>query len=157
MKAKFKRGSSGVFKDRARDLRRALPALAAQGARTAELHAKRGLVVNIYGTERGKYSRTRKLLQQVYAQGHASGTSLGIQVGDNAEYASFIEFGTGPWALTPEQLNGYVQGMNPGSLLRFGRSGKAYLIAGPYIAPAMHSARHLTHGRMQRLMQELWA
>lgn len=155
-KGQFKRGSEGIFARRAQQLSKGLNAIAKQGARTAELHARKGLVVNVYGTERGKYRRTRNLLYKVYADGHASRTSIGIQVGDKAEYASNIEYGSGPHELTPQQLNGYLEVLKPGGVLRFGRSGKAYLLPGPYIGPALYYTRLLTTQRVRALMRELW-
>lgn len=157
MKLKVQRGSKGVFQKRADALRQNLKALAQQGARTAELKARESLMVNVYRTERGGYRRTRNLFRQVYAEGEASRTSLGIHVGDRAEYASFVEFGTGPYALSEQQLKAYLDALPPGGLLRFGRSGKAYMLPGPYIAPALFYARHLTHVRARALLRELWA
>lgn len=155
-KGTFKRGSKGVFSKRAKAIRSNMDALAKQGARTGLLHAQRGLVLNVYGTERGAYTRTRHLFRQLYADGHANRSSIGIQVGDRAEYASDIEYGSGPHELSPQQLNGYLEVMKPGGLLRFGRSGKAYLLPGPYVGPAIHYARLLTIQRVRALMHELW-
>lgn len=157
MKGRVKRGSAGVFRKRAEALRKNLPALATQGARTAQLHARRGVMLNVYDTERGEYRRSRDLLRSIYANGEANGSSVGIQVGASAPYASFIEYGTGPMGLSPEQLNGYLEVLPPGGLLRFGRSGRAYLLPGPFIAPALFAARHLTQQRARQLLQDLWA
>ncbi|GGL18308.1 hypothetical protein [Deinococcus radiotolerans] len=157
MKGKVKRGSAGVFRQRAEALRKNLPALATQGARTAELHARRGLMLNVYDTVRGEhYRRTRTLLKSIYAHGEANGSSIGIQLGADAPYASVIEYGSGPMGLTPEQLNGYLEVLPPGGLLRFGRSGRAYLLPGPFIGPALFAARARTHQRVRQLMQDLW-
>ena len=156
MKGRVKRGSAGVFRKRAEALRKNLPALATQGARTAQLHARRGVMLNVYDTERGEYRRSRDLLRSIYASGAANGSSVGIQVGASVPYASFIEYGTGPMGLSPEQLNGYLEVLPPGGLLRFGRSGRAYLLPGPFIAPALFAARHLTQQRARQLLQDLW-
>lgn len=155
-KAGFKRGSAGVFARRRQQLSQALQRLAEQGADDAELHAKKGLMLNVYGTARGRYERTGHLLGQVYADGHANSTSLGVQVGDRAEYASQIEYGSGPHELSPQQLKKYLDVLPPSGLLQFGRSGKAYLLPGPYVGPAIYLARLRTTQRMQVLMQELW-
>lgn len=157
MKGSFKRGSAGMFRQRAEQFRKRLPEIAQAGAKDAELHAKRGLVINVYGTEPGEhYVRTGLLLREVYASGQANGSSLGILVGDRAEYASDIEYGSGPHALTPQQLERYLNTLKPGGLLRFGRSGQAYLLPGPYIGPAIHYARYRTAERVRALMRELW-
>lgn len=156
MKGRVKRGSAGVFRKRAEALSKNLPALATQGARTAKLHAQRGVRLNVYDTERGEYRRSRDLLRSIYANGEANGSSVGIQVGASAPYASFIEYGTGPMGLSPEQLNGYLEVLPPGGLLRFGRSGRAYLLPGPFISPALFAARHLTQQRARQLLQDLW-
>ncbi|MFC4636994.1 hypothetical protein [Deinococcus hohokamensis] len=158
MKSKFKSGSRDVLKERRKLLGRNLNALAKQGARTAELHSQKGLILNVYGTEPGEhYRRTRKLLRDVYATGQANSTGLGIQVGNRAEYASLIEYGSGPYELSPQQLESYLEAVPAGGLLRFGRSGKAYLQPGPFNAPALHTARLLTIQRMHQLMQDLWS
>lgn len=156
MKITVKSGSKGLWKRRARAISRGLNGIAREGARSAELHARRGLMLNVYSTERGAYTRTRRLLGQVYASGQANATSLGIVVGDRAEYASFIEFGTGPYELTEQQLSAYLEALPRGGLLNFGRSGKAYLLPGPYLGPAITFARTLTRERLERLMQEAW-
>ncbi|MFC6662973.1 hypothetical protein [Deinococcus multiflagellatus] len=78
-------------------------------------------------------------------------------MGDRANHASFVEYGTGPHALTPAQLAGYLEALPPGGLLRFGRSGRAYLLPGPFIGPALFAARYRTHQRIRQLLQELWA
>ncbi|MBZ9715489.1 hypothetical protein [Deinococcus multiflagellatus] len=156
MKARTKRGSASVFRKRAQALQRNLGAIAQQGARTAELHARRGALLNVYQTAPGEYRRSRALLRHIYASGHASGSVIGIQVGDRANYASFVEYGTVPHALTPAQLASYLEALPPGGLLRFGRSGRAYLLPGPFIGPALFAARHRTHARIRQLLQELW-
>lgn len=156
MKLKIERERKGLWKKRARAISKGLPGLAKQGARTARLHAQRGAMANIYSTERGAYRRTRLFLRSIYAAGEANATSLGLIVGDRANYASFIELGTGPYELTEEQLASYLEVLPRGGLLRFGRSGKAYLLPGPVISPAMQFARTLTRERFVQLMEAVW-
>lgn len=157
MKGRVKRGSAGVFRKRAEALKKNLPALATQGARTAQLHARRGVMLNVYDTERGEYRRSRDLLRSIYANGESNGSSVGIQVGASAPYASFIEYGTGPMGLSPEQLNGYLEVLPPSGLLRFGRSGSAYLLPGPFIAPSLWAARYKMQFSYRSHLEVFWS
>lgn len=99
---KIERGSKGLWAKRAKALSKGLTGLAWEGARSAELHVRRGLMINVYATEPGVYERTT-LLRQVYSAGQANATSLGILVGNRAPYAMEIEFGTGPYELSEAQ------------------------------------------------------
>lgn len=156
MTAKVKRGDRRIYQKRMALLQAALDPLAKQGASTAEIHARRGLMLNVYNTVPGEYDRTKNLLRSVYASGQGNGATLGILVGDNANYASLIEYGTGPHEMSPAQLQQHLEVLPKGGLLRFGRTGQAYLLPGPYIGPAIIYARTLTRERLHTLMQSLF-
>ncbi|GAA0508371.1 hypothetical protein [Deinococcus depolymerans] len=156
MKVKVERARRDLWRRRAREISRALPALAAQGARTGLLHAQRGAMANVYSTEPGQYERTRELLRGIYADSNANASSLGIVVGDRANHASFVELGTGPYALSEEQRQVHLNTLPRGGLLRLGRSGKAYLLPGPFIGPAITYARTLTRERLNAVMADAW-
>ncbi|UQN04864.1 hypothetical protein [Deinococcus sp. QL22] len=156
MKVTIKRGQRNVFQRRAALLSASLGLIAADGARSAELQAKRSLNLNVYGTLPGQYTRTNNLLNQIYASGQANLGTLGILVGDRAPYASEVEYGTGPHELSPAQLQAYLDTLPRGGLLRFGRTGQAYLLPGPYLGPATVFARTLTRERLRTLMLTLW-
>jgi len=157
MKATVKRGKKGVFTRRAALLSASLGLIAAEGARSAQLHAQRSLALNVYATTPGQYHRTGFLLSQIYASGQANAGTLGIIVGDRASYASQIEYGTGRHELSPAQLQAYLDALPRGGNLIFGRTGQAYLLPGPFIGPAAVLARTLTRERLRRLMLTLWA
>lgn len=158
MKMSVKRGSKGVYGKRARALSRALDRLGREGARDGEAHARRSLAANVYSTAPGnRYRRTGHLLSQIYSAGHGNATSLGILLGDQATYASEVEYGTGPYELSPAQLEAYLVALPPGSVLSFGRSGLAYMLPGPYIGPGLRFAQFKTHERLRALLQQLWS
>lgn len=156
MKATVKRGSKGVYAKRAKALTRELPRIAAASALEGHAQAQRGLAANVYSTTPGNYRRTGLLLSQVYSGGTAGPVSLTIELGDRAPYASNVEYGTGPYELSAAQLEAYLQVLPPGGLLRFGRSGQAYLLPGPYLGPGLRFAQFKTHERLQALLQKLW-
>ncbi|UQN05457.1 hypothetical protein [Deinococcus sp. QL22] len=157
MRVKIEQGSKGLWAKRAKAISKGLGGLARDGARSAELHVRRGLQINVYATEPGEYERTKLLLRQVYSAGQANATSLGILVGNRAPYATEIEFGTGPYELSEAQLASYLEVLPRGGQLQFGRSGKAYLLPGPTLGPGITFARTLTRERFQRLMADAWA
>ncbi|MFC6751474.1 hypothetical protein [Deinococcus aquaticus] len=111
----------------------------------------------MYGTVAGEYDRTGHLRTEVFASGAANAGTLGLVVGDRAPYASEIEFGTGPYELNEAQRQAYLDVLPRGGLLRFGRTGQAYLLPGPYIGPALMFARTLTRERLIALMVALWS
>ena len=157
MKAKVKRGARGVNKRRARELSRALPGIAAKAQKAAYLQAALALNAGVYGTAPGRYRRTGNLRQSLSASAQANGTSIGLQVIDTAEYASAIEFGTGPHELSAGQLAAYLEAMPEGGLLNFGRSGKAYMLPHPYIGVGLYKGRSVTLQELRALLQRLWA
>ncbi|MFC3833510.1 HK97 gp10 family phage protein [Deinococcus rufus] len=157
MTLKLRRGHPTLLADRRRALKAALPRLAQRARDTAEAQAQRGLQLNVYGTVEGAYRRTHRLEASVYAAAQVTGGRLNVVVGDRAEYASFVEFGTGPHELTEPQLLAYLQAAAEPRLLRFGRSGQAYLLPGPYLTPAVFIARYQTRQTVQTLLRSLWA
>ncbi|WP_309571676.1 hypothetical protein [Deinococcus sp.] len=156
MTLKVKRGRATLLAQRIRALEQALPRLATRAAKIAELQAKRGLMLNVYGTAPGTYQRTEQLLLKVYAAGQAGAGRINVVVGDQAAYASLVEYGTGPSEFTEPQLLGYLEAMPEPRLLRFGRSGQKYLLPGPYVLPAVFIARHQTRQAVQGLIRTLW-
>ncbi|KQR37727.1 hypothetical protein ASF71_14700 [Deinococcus sp. Leaf326] len=146
-----------MYAKRGKALSRELPRLAAAAAQDGLSQAQRGLSANVYATAPGlRYQRTGQLLRQLYAAGTAGSGSLTVELGDRAAYASHIEYGTGPYELSPAQLEAYLKVLPPGGLLQFGRSGRAYLLPGPYIGPGLRFAQFKTHERVQAFMQKLW-
>ncbi|GGR31482.1 hypothetical protein [Deinococcus ruber] len=131
-----------------------LQALAETAAIAGEQQAQRGLTANVYGTEPGKYRRTKRLKFSTYKDGQYSGGVLRVILGDTAPYADKIEYGTGPHELSPAQLQQYLDVLPRGGLLRFGRSGKAYLYPGPYIGPGLIFARYRVREGVALIVQK---
>lgn len=157
LNGRIERNGSRVVRRRAALLSSALTPIAKQGERAALLHARRGLELNVYGTVSGEYDRTGRLRSELFASGAANAGTLGIVIGDRAPYASAIEYGTGPYELNEVQRQAYLDALPRGGLLRFGRTGQAYLLPGPYIGPALMYARTLTRERLMALMVALWS
>lgn len=157
LNGRIERKGSRVIRKRAALLSSALTPIAKQGERAALLHARRGLELNVYGTVSGEYDRTGHLRTELFADSVANAGTLGITVGDRAPYASEIEFGTGPYELNQAQLQAYLDALPRGGLLRFGRTGQAYLLPGPYVGPALMFARTLTRERLNALTVALWS
>lgn len=158
MKSQLKRkGSRSVFKRRAAQLQAGLPIITARVTQEGIRHAQRGAFLNIYGTTPGAYERTSKLFGQIYGYGQAAGASIRVELGSNAPYSSFVEYGTGSARITPHQMEAMLETLPPGNLLRLGRSGQNYMVPGPFIGPALWLVRHRAHWEVQYLMRRLWA
>ncbi|SMB93305.1 hypothetical protein [Deinococcus hopiensis] len=153
-----RKGSKTVFARRAAQLQTALDAIARKVAAEGERHAQRGAYLNIYGTVPGHvYVRSNHLFNSIYSNGSAVMGAVLVELGDRADYASDVEYGTGPYTLTQQQLDAYLKTLPPGGLLRFGRTGQAYMLPGPYIGPALQLVRYRTQVEVRDLMRRLWA
>jgi len=154
----LRRGSKTVLARRATQLQAGLGAIAPKVAKEGEHHARRGAYLNVYGTVPGRvYQRTNTLFNRIHSSGSASGGQVVVTLGDSAPYASDVEFGTGPHQMTQAQLDAHLKSLPPGGLLRFGRTGQAYMLPGPYIGPALRLVQYRTQQEVQYLMRRLWA
>lgn len=129
-----------------------LPALVARVAAQGQQHAARGLQANVYGTAAGRYRRTGRLRGELFSSGQYAAGQLHLQLGDRAPYASLVEYGTGTTRITDPALQHLLAGLPPGGLLRLGRSGRAWMLPGPYLAPALAFARWRLVTQVQALM-----
>jgi len=146
-----------AFGKRRQAIESQLQALAESAAIAGEQHAQRGLQANVYGTAPGAYRRTHRLKYSTYKDGTYAAGLLRVVLGDTAPYADKIEYGTGPHELSPAQLQQYLETLPKGGLLKFGRSGKAYLYPGPYIGPGLIFARYKVREQMALLVQKTFA
>lgn len=112
-----------------------LPALVAEVEPEVIGHAVIGINRNVYSTEPGAYQRTGDLLAGLRVSTGATKNTGTIRVSNVEPYAVFVELGSGPNGLTAAQAQAY-SAARPESPVYLGRSGKAYTIAGPFIAPA---------------------
>ncbi len=128
--------------------------IAEAAAIAGEQHAQRGLQANVYGTAPGAYRRTRRLKYSTYKDGLYAAGVLQVILGDTAPYADKIEYGTGPHEFSEAQLKQYLEVLPKGGLLKFGRSGKAYLYPGPYIGPGLIFARYKVREGIAAVVQK---
>ena len=149
-------GSRGVFARRAAQLGVELVRATRQVEQEAAEKARQGLTLNVYGTIPGHYSRTWALFISLRSSSQSSGGQATITLEDGAPYASFIEFGTGPSAISQQQLDQYLASLPPGRLMTFGRSGQAYMLPGPYIGPAVWYARARMQAELRAVLVRLW-
>lgn len=95
------------------------------------------LQLNVYGTEPGEYQRTGTLGNSLFSDSSVQGMSVRVTLGDSAEYARFVNYGTPEISSTAAENIAQKYGPN---LIKTGRSGKKYMLPASYIEPALYSA-----------------
>ena len=128
-----------------------LPRIAEQARAETLGHAILGVRRNVYDTSPGAYQRTGDLLRGLNASGSASGSGVTVRVWNSEPYARFVELGQGPNGLTLAQDQAYsAANAHPEQPISFGRSGRKYTLAGPFLAPAQAYSLY----RMKQLFAE---
>ena len=118
-----------------------LSEIAAQAESEALGHAILGLQRNVYDTTPGAYVRTQNLLRGLQSSSRSSTNLASVTVRNTEPYALFVELGQAPNDLSVQQDQAYAAAnKDPARPLSFGRSGKSYTLAGPFIAPAQFYA-----------------
>lgn len=110
-----------------------------QIAQTVQQEALGHMVIaanrSVYDTTAGAYERTGDYRRGFQSRGRGTRHTASVTVWNDVEYAPYIEYGTGPYEMTAEQI---VQqaAVNPMAPLYFGRSGEQFMVAGPAVYPA---------------------
>ena len=156
MKSRIKRPQRSLYSKRAKELQRALPGIAQRAAQQGEAHALRALNLGVYSTEPGEYVRTGKARESLRFAADVGRAGIDVLAEDTADYASHIEYGSGPYALSEPQLEAYLKAMPAGGLLNFGRSGKAYLLPQPFVSVGLRKAQGVIQQQLRAEIERLW-
>lgn len=117
--------------------------IAAQAEGEALGHAILGLRRNVYDTTPGAYVRTQDLLRGLQSSSTSSTNLASVTVRNTEPYALYVELGQGAGGLSVQQDQAIAAAStDPANPLSFGRSGRNYTVAGPFIAPAQFYALH---------------
>lgn len=108
----------------------------------ANIDLQANLYNSVYGTEPGSYIRTGYL--KSYTNTNASTVNTdgvyAIRLASTADYASDIEYGTGDKEISESMLRQLSEAAG-GVGITFGRSGRQWMLPGPFIMPATIKSR----------------
>lgn len=126
-----------------------MPQIAAQAQGEALGHAIISAQRNVYQTVPGAYQRTMDYLRGFHATGRGTKNTATVTVWNDVDYSGFVELGTGPNQMTPQQVVAQAV-THPYAPTYLGRSGQKFSLPGPAVIPASVFALY----RMRELFAE---
>lgn len=112
-----------------------MPQIAQQAQAEALGHAIVGARRNVYETVPGAYQRTQDYLRGFQTSSRATKNTASVTVWNDVDYSGFVEFGTGPNQMTPQQIAAQAV-THPYAPTYLGRSGQKFSLAGPAVIPS---------------------
>jgi len=120
-------------------------------------HAVIGVRRNVYDTTPSAYERTGNLLRSLDATKRQTRASLTVILTASAEYASNVEYGSGPGGVSDTQVLTRAEArQDQAAPLYLGRTGRNYLQAGPFLLPAAAYAKHRLLVLFSDAVQDEW-
>lgn len=123
----------------------------------AETLARSGTLAGVYNTLPGKYVRTDRLLESLYATVVSAGSLIAVEVGNTAPYASLVEYGSYGQFQSPEDLRALSEAAPGLGVLYLGRSGLIWQAPNPAITRAAVVSTLLLAQASSRILQTAMA
>ncbi|GGR11389.1 hypothetical protein [Deinococcus ruber] len=139
MAVEFKSGfpaAAALMAERRQRYQQLMDASVVAVAEVAKQVIVEGTMVGVYLTPEGNYVRTEHLLESIFARPAHIGAALGVEMGNVAEYASDVEYGSLGSEISEAEAHARAAAEPGLAPLYLGRTAKAWFLPNPAVTRA---------------------